>query len=156
MLKLRAKNWALSWFILGALFSGCLLHAQNTAQIIDWKFLSQVEFKDQYFEDYEAWYLVPVFSEAVQKLDGQKVIIKGYVIPMDVEGGQYALSAYPFSACFFCGGAGPETVMSLHFDKKPKRYETDDVVRFTGELHLNDSDFDDFNYVLKHAQPLKK
>ncbi len=128
----------------------------GTAKIIDWKLLAKVDFEDKYYEDYEAWYLHPLFSEQVQKLDGKKVIIKGYVIPLDVEGGLYALSAYPFSACFFCGGAGPESVMSLKFEGKPRHFETDDVATFTGTLHLNDSNVDEFNYILKQATEVKK
>jgi hypothetical protein len=143
-------------FFLSTLLSSLFFSAlgQSKAKIIDWKLLSQVEFKDHYFEEYEAWYLLPVFSENVQKLDGKKVIIKGYVIPMDVEGGQYALSAYPFSACFFCGGAGPETVMSLQFKNTPPRYETDSYLNFTGTLKLNSTDFDQFNYILEDAQAI--
>lgn len=125
---------------------------QKQAKLIDWKLLAKVEFVDQYFEDYEAWYLVPKFSDAVKKLNGEQVIIKGYVIPLDVDGGEYALSAYPFSACFFCGGAGPESVMSLHFKDKPGRFETDDYLNFVGKLKLNTKDFEDFTYILEDCK----
>jgi len=130
--------------------------AQKTAQIIDWKVLAKVDFVDQYFPEYEAWYLIPKFQEEVKALDQKPVIIKGYLIPMDVEGGEYALSAYPFSACFFCGGAGPESVIKLELAEKTERYETDDIVTFSGTLELNDSDVDNFNYILKNCRPLKK
>lgn len=140
------------------LFIGILmisgLSAQN-AELIDWKFLAQVEFKDQYFDDYEAWYLVPHFSEEVKQLNGKPVIITGYVIPLDVAQGKYALSAYPFSSCFFCGGAGPETVMNLEFEKKPPRFDTDDFVTFKGILQLNATDFDRFSYILKEAEKVE-
>lgn len=156
MLRLQvSSSKIIAPFFVAFFYFGLELNAQNTAQIIDWKLLSKVDFKDHYFEDYEAWYLLPVFSDAVKKLDGQKIIIKGYVIPLDVEGGEYALSAYPFSACFFCGGAGPETVMSLKFTEKQKRLETDDFISFTGTLKLNATDFDSFNYILENAKPLK-
>ena len=128
------------------------LNAQKSAKLIDWKVLAKVDYEDRYHEEYEAWYLYPIFSDEVKKLDGKQVIIKGYMIPLDVEGGVYALSAYPFSACFFCGGAGPESVMSLKFKGSPERYETDDVVTLTGVLELNNSNVDDFNYVLKNAE----
>jgi len=157
MLKLLVKKSVFLGLLFFSLVSGCFtLRAQNQAQIIDWKFLSHVEFKDKYFAEYEAWYLVPVFDKKVKALDGQQIMIKGYLIPMDVEGGKYALSAYPFSACFFCGGAGPETVISLQFDEKPKRFETDEYLTFTGKLKLNSSDFDEFSYILESAKPLKK
>lgn len=126
--------------------------AQNEAKLIDWKLLAKVDFIDQYYQEFEAWYLVPDFSEEVEALNGKQVLIKGYVIPLDVDGGLYALSAYPFSACFFCGGAGPESVMSLKFKDKPDRFETDDFVFFTGKLKLNKSDVEDFNYILENCE----
>lgn len=130
------------------------LRAQADALLIDWKVLAKVEFEDKYYDDYEAWYLYPVFPESIKKLADQQVIIKGYIIPLDVEAGVYALSAYPFSACFFCGGAGPESVMSLKFRGSPPRYETDDVVQLTGILELNSSNVDDFNYILREVEEL--
>lgn len=134
------------------IFSATISKAQSgNAKLIDWKFLSKVKFEDKYYQEYEAWYLFPVFSEQIKALDGKQVIIKGYVIPLDVEDGLYALSAYPFSNCFFCGGAGPESVMSLKFKEKQRKFETDDVATFVGTLHLNTSNLDDFNYVLKNA-----
>jgi hypothetical protein len=132
------------------------LHAQKkTAKLIDWKFLSHVDYEDKYYEEYEAWYLYPKFDEKIKALDNRQVIIKGYIIPLDVEGGVYALSAYPFSACFFCGGAGPESVMSLKFKGKPKKYKTDDVITFTGLLGLNSSNVDDFNYILYQTEEIE-
>lgn len=148
------KYLSLSIFLLS--LSLATLSAQNTARIIDWKLLSKVEFVDRYFEEFEAWYLVPKFSEQVKALDEQTIIIKGYMIPLDVDGGQYALSAYPFSACFFCGGAGPESVISLKFADKPRRYETDEVVRIKGKLVLNSEDFEEFNYILEDCEAIEK
>lgn len=144
-----ARLFLILFIMLSALYS----HAQKkNARIIDWQFLSQVEFKDHYFKDLEAWYLIPQFSEKVKKMNEQTVIIKGYVIPLDVADGKYALSANPFSSCFFCGGSGPESVMTLKFAEKPPRYKTDDVERFTGTLILNSKDPDQFTYILKNAR----
>lgn len=127
---------------------------EDVAKLIDWKFLSHVTFEDKYHPDLEAWFLEPKFDEKIIALDGKRIIIKGYIIPLDVEGGIYALSAYPFSACFFCGGAGPESVMSLKFKDKPDRYDTDDVVTFTGFLKLNTVDVEDFNYILQEVEEI--
>lgn len=127
-------------------------NSQGKASLIDWKLLSEIDFEDKYSKELEGWYISPIFSEKVKKYDQKRVIIKGYVIPLDVEGGQYALSAYPFSSCFFCGGSGPESVMTLKFKEAPRRYKTDDVVTFTGTLELNDEDPDDFCYVLNQTE----
>lgn len=127
---------------------------EDSAKIIDWKFLSHVDYEDKYYPELEAWYLEPIFDESILALDGKRVIIKGYIIPLDAEGGVFALSAYPFSSCFFCGGAGPESVMSLKFKSKPKKYSTDDVLMFTGTLKLNTTDFEDFNYILQEVEEI--
>jgi hypothetical protein len=145
-------------FLFLILLFGCYAsaQAQKTAQIIDWKVLAKVDFIDKYFPEFEAWYLIPKFQEEVKALDQKPIIIKGYIIPMDVEGGEYALSAYPFSACFFCGGAGPESVIKLELAEKTERFDTDDIITFSGTLELNDSDVDNFNYILQNCRPLKK
>jgi len=137
-----------------ALVATAAFGQDENAKIIDWKLLAKVDFEDRYHEEYEAWYLYPKFSPKVEALDGKQVAIKGYIIPLDVEGGLFALSAYPFSACFFCGGAGPESVISLKFAEDPPRYDTDDVATFTGKLELNSTNVDDFNYILHNAREL--
>lgn len=78
-------------------------------------------FPDRLTEDYE----------------GEEVEISGYLIPMDVDARQYALSQNPFSSCFFCGGAGPETVIELRFTSAPGRFATDEYVAVSGRLVLN-------------------
>ena len=88
-------------------------------------------------------------------LEGKKVQIQGYMIPVDLELGLYVLSANPYAACFFCGNAGPESVMALKFDKKPRRFELDEVVTFKGTLQLNDSNVDEMNYLLLHTQEVR-
>ena len=142
-------------FILILFSFGLYAQQGNTAKIIDWKFLSHVNFEDKYYPEFEAWYLYPKFDSKIEAVNGKRVIIKGYIIPMDAEGGLYALSAYPFSACFFCGGAGPESVMSLVFKDKPDRYKTDDVVTFTGILKLNSTNVDQFNYILEQTEEIE-
>ena len=135
-------------------FFSCSVFAQKTARIIDWKMLSKVTFEDNYNKDLEAWYLIPKFDDKIKDLEGKPVIIKGYIIPLDAQGNYYALSAYPFSACFFCGGAGPESVMQLYFKNPPERYKTDEVVRLSGILALNKDGLKDFTYILNQAKPL--
>jgi hypothetical protein len=94
---------------------------------------------------------VPVFSADVKNLAGKQVEIKGYVIP--VEGykshTEFILSAFPYNMCFFCGGAGPETVMEV-YAKEPVPYQTE-AITIRGRLELNDKDINQLMYVLKDA-----
>ncbi len=119
---------------------------------INWTFLSDVQYS--YIQNYDAnvWYGTPSFGDDIKALEGKEVIIKGYVLPMDVDGNQYVLSANPFNTCFFCGGAGQESVMELRLAKKRRKYETDQVVTFIGTLRLNDAELE-LNYILENARP---
>jgi hypothetical protein len=93
----------------------------------------------------------PRFLKDLRKLDGKQITIEGYVLPLDVDGQSYALSANPYAACFFCGGAGPESVIALWFDgPAPRRYKIDERARFTGRLVLNET-YDGYVYLLQGA-----
>jgi hypothetical protein len=132
----------------------CTLYAQE-GTVITWKILGDVKFTEKYVDKYQDWFLFPNFGPTVKSLEGQKVAIKGYVIPIDLDEGIYALSAFPFAACFFCGAAGPESVMTLKISRAKRKYNTDDVVTFKGVLRLNDSDIEQFNYILDNAEEVK-
>jgi hypothetical protein len=119
---------------------------------IDWAFLAKVEWGEKYFEKYDenVWY--PDYSEEVLAMDGKLVEIKGYIIPIDVESGFYVLSANPFASCFFCGNAGPESVVELQFEEKlSKTYTTDEIATFQGRLKLNWDDLEHCNYILQNV-----
>jgi hypothetical protein len=123
---------------------------------LQWSLLQDVKYEEKWNEEYKMKFKYPVFGERVKALAGQEVFIKGYVIPLDTKGGLYALSAVPYAACFFCGGSGPETILSLNFEETPKkRYKTDEIITFKGTFKLNETDVDQFMYVLEKAGAYK-
>ena len=69
--------------------------------------------------------------------------------------GLYALSKNPYAACFFCGGAGPETITGLTFAKTPKRYKTDELLTLQGVFKLNSENVDKFMYQLYAVEAVK-
>ena len=87
--------------------------------------------------------------------EGQDVFITGYMIPVDYDEDFYVLSRYPFANCFFCGGAGPESVIDLRFAAKSRKYETDERLTFRGKLALNANDVYQMNYILEGAREYK-
>jgi hypothetical protein len=124
--------------------------AQHTK--VDWPFLAKVEWNEKYFEAYDETVWYPNFSKEITALNGKLIEIKGYVIPVDVESGYYVLSANPFASCFFCGNAGPESVMELQFAPSMKNvFKTDEVATFKGKLKLNWDDLEHCNYILQNA-----
>jgi hypothetical protein len=121
-----------------------------------WNTLSKITFKKEYDELLGFKVDVPVFSEEVLALENQEVIIKGYIIP--VEGykshKEFIFSAFPYNLCFFCGGAGPETVMEV-FAIESVKYTTDPIY-LKGKLELNASDINRLMYALNNAEQIKK
>jgi hypothetical protein len=118
---------------------------------ITWENLRDVTFKKKWYPEESIYMLYPTFGANLQKLDGKEILIKGYLVPVDVESNLFVLSAFPYSMCFFCGGAGPESVMALKM-KKPRRFKTDEVHTFKGTLKLNANDIYELNYILQNAE----
>ncbi len=116
-----------------------------------WKTLSKITYKKKYDELMGFKIDIPVFSDPIKKLDGKEVIVKGYIIP--VEGykshKEFILSAFPYNMCFFCGGAGPETVMEVEAVEGIE-YSAEQVL-IKGKLQLNDDDINRLMYLLTDA-----
>lgn len=118
---------------------------------LTWETLRDVTFKKKWYAEESIYMLSPTFGPSVQKLKNQQVSITGYILPVDLDANLYVLSAFPFSACFFCGGAGPETVMTLNFKKNSRKFKTDERLTFVGTLKLNSDDIYQMNYILDGA-----
>lgn len=116
-----------------------------------WKSLAKITFKKQYDEMLGFKVDVPVFNDDLKALAGKEVTVKGYIIPVEGYKGhtEFVFSAYPYNMCFFCGGAGPETVMEV-YAKEAIKY-TAEAVTIKGTLELNDSDINRLIYALNDA-----
>jgi len=138
-------------FILVALLLLCT-QVTSSAQAGTWKLLSKITWKKEYDEMMGYKVDVPVFSKELKAIEGQEVSVKGYIIPIEGYSSQteFILSAFPYSMCFFCGGAGPETVMEVT-TKKSFKY-TADMIEVKGILRLNDSDISSMMYLLEDAE----
>ncbi|MFT4524720.1 MAG: hypothetical protein ACI85F_000867 [Bacteroidia bacterium] len=108
-------------------------------RLISWDTFAQVTMERAYDPNlgFEVNTAPPVYSPTILALDGQKVRVKGYVIPIDIDLNLYMVSANPFANCFFCGNAGPETVVELFPGERFRRFNTDEVVTFVGTLNIN-------------------
>jgi hypothetical protein len=108
-------------------------------KLVSWNTFAQVTFHRKYSETFgfEVNIKPPAFSKELLELDGKEILVKGYVIPVDIELGMYMVSANPFANCFFCGNAGPETVVELIPGSKLPRFSTDQIVTFKGVLQVN-------------------
>ncbi len=122
------------------------LETENT-----WKTLSRITYKKEFDELMGFKIDKPVFSDKVRALEGKEITIKGYIIP--VEGykshKEFILSAFPYNMCFFCGGAGPETVMEVEASE-PVKYKAD-AIYLKGKLELNADDINRLMYKIVDA-----
>lgn len=123
---------------------------------LTWEDLQDVNFEEKYYEDIDQFMLFPVFGDKIKAMENKTWVLSGYVIPV-TPGDQdnpplYVLSANPFSACFFCGNAGPESVVELELQEPYVLYGTDEFRSFEGSLQLNDSNVDRLNYILVDAE----
>ena len=117
---------------------------------LTWNDLADVKFHDIYSEKYDDYFLKPTFGAIIKSYEGTRIRIKGYFLDFSSEQEFYMVSRNPMSSCFFCGGAGPETIVEVIFKQKPG-FKTDQIVEITGVLELNADDVDHCNYILKEA-----
>lgn len=114
--------------------------------------MSWDDFYDVRFEEKSEGYLRPIFGQSLLWMDGEEIYISGYVIPLDFQQNIYVISAFPNASCFFCGGAGPESVMELQLKNATRNYRTDEWKRFKGRLCLNRDDENHMHYILEDAE----
>ena len=93
----------------------------------------------------------PSFSNNLKSFNGKKIKLKGYVIPLNEVSnpGTFMFSSLPFNVCYFCGAAGPETVVELQ--TKSKIDFTTKPIVIEGVLQLNATDPDHHIYIVKSA-----
>ena len=117
---------------------------------LTWEDFADVSFEPEYIEKYGAHFLMPSFGETIKAYDGAQVSIQGYFLDISGNGDVFLISQRPMASCFFCGGAGPETIVEVHFTEPPS-FKTDQIVVVTGILKINERDVDHCNYILEKA-----
>lgn len=117
-----------------------------------WMTLAKVEIEKKFDETLNFEIDFPTFSEEVQKLNGKTIELQGWMIPLEELQGEsyFVLSSLPFANCFFCGGAGPETVAEV-FAKGKTKY-TDKRITVRGKLKINADDPMKLMYILQEAE----
>ena len=117
-----------------------------------WKTLAKVDIEKKFDETLNFEVDYPTFSEEVKKLDGQTIELQGWMMPLEELQGEtyFVLSSLPFANCFFCGGAGPETVAEV-FSKDKIKY-TEKRITVRGKLKINADDPMKLMYILQQAE----
>jgi hypothetical protein len=123
-----------------------------SAQTDSWVLFAKTKFEAKYNQKAAEYFLSPVFTQELKDLVGKEISLEGYYLPIDVEGDAYIiLSKFPYSQCFFCGGAGPESIAEVAFKAKQGKFEMDQYLRVKGKLKLNEANIDHGNFILEDA-----
>lgn len=119
---------------------------------LTWNLLGQIKFvskKDPRYGEIS----FPVVNTKLKGLKGQKIRMTGFIVPIDNK--TYALSKNVFASCFFCGQAGPETIMGIVFKGETPKLKTDQYVTLEGNFRYNENDVDDWIYHIENAVIIK-
>ncbi len=135
-------------------FCTALSLAFTTQTIDSWKTLALVSFKntkDKNGHPIEQ----PVFSETLKKIDNNRIQLTGYILPLSDLGSQsnFVFSQLPYNSCYFCGGAGPETIIEVNMTEAIRF--TEDKITLEGTFELNQSDPDHLMYILNQSEQVE-
>ena len=123
-----------------------------SAQPEGWALFAKTKFEAKYNEKAAEYFLYPVFAPELNAQVGKELSLEGYYMPIEIEGNAYIiLSKFPYSQCFFCGAAGPESIAEIVFKVKPGKFEMDEFLRVKGTLKLNEGDIEHGNFILEGA-----
>ncbi len=114
-----------------------------------WDTFADVKFERTYFPEANAHFLAPQFDETIKSKERSLIRLTGYVMPIEVgEQNVVILSRYPYSQCFFCGAAGPESVAEIRLREAAERFAPDARITVKGYLRLNAADVNHLNFQL--------
>lgn len=121
-----------------------------------WTLFAKTAFEAKYNAASKEYFLYPKFPAELKSFEGKEIELEGHYLPIDIDGDRYIiLSKYPFAQCFFCGGAGPESIAEVYFKARPGKFDPDQYIRVRGKLRLNDSDVEHGNFILEEATLVK-
>lgn len=131
------------------LLQGSFLQGQGRS---GWALFENAIFKDVFVEEYRAYGTLLVRNDPMKRIDGSIITITGYYIPVG-DPDLIILSKYPYANCFFCGGAGMESILEVIPKNKPdKKWKVDEKLTFQGRLVLNYDDWNRVCFILEDAE----
>lgn len=131
-------------------FENGLMQAPDT---LTWKLLGVIKYVNKPSKDYPDGVMFPIINSTLKAKSKKKIVMSGFIIPIDNV--SYALSKNVFASCFFCGQAGPETIMGIKFKGPTPKLKTDQYVTMEGTFRYNDNDVNDWIYHIENAVIVK-
>jgi len=128
--------------------------AMVAGDTLNWKLLGQIKYVKKASTDYPEGVMYPVINTSLKTKQTKTIYMSGFIVPIDNK--SYALSKNVFASCFFCGQAGPETIMGIKFKNPGTKLKTDQYVTLQGTFRYNDSDVEDWIYHIENAVVVNK
>lgn len=134
---------------------GTLLEKRSfiVADTLNWKLLGAIKFVKKQHKDYPEGVMFPIINSTLKAKNKKKIAMSGFIVPIDNT--TYALSKNVFASCFFCGQAGPETIMGIKFKGATPKLKTDQYVTLEGNFRVNENDIEDWIYHIDEAVIVK-
>ncbi len=123
------------------------------ADTLNWKILGMIKFVKKQHKDYPEGVMFPLVNSTLKAKNKKKIAMSGFIVPIDNT--TYALSKNVFASCFFCGQAGPETIMGIKFKGATPKLKTDQYVTLEGTFRVNETDIEDWIYHIEEAVIVK-
>lgn len=124
----------------------------SSTKVDSWEIFARVKFNPKFYKEVNEYFLFPEMTAEIRALEGKTLTLTGHYLPYDLpDKNSVVLSRYPYSSCFFCGGAGPESVAEVVFASHRPKLKADKIITVTGILKLNDKDINHLNFILKDA-----
>lgn len=137
-------------------FKSNSLFERNTfvaADTLNWKLLGMIKFVKKQHKDYPDGVMFPIINSTLKAKNKKRIAMSGFIVPIDNT--TYALSKNVFASCFFCGQAGPETIMGIKFKGSNPKLKTDQYVTLEGNFRVNENDIEDWIYHIEDAVIVK-
>lgn len=122
---------------------------QGNPDTLTWKLLGVIKYIKKPDKDYPDGVMFPIINSELKAKNKKRIVMSGFIIPIDNV--SYALSKNVFASCFFCGQAGPETIMGIKFKGTTPKLKTDQYVTLEGTFRYNDNDVNDWIYHIDNA-----
>lgn len=143
-----------------ALFLMCVGASQLAGQSASvWKKLALMKYERQFSESDGIGGSVNArrYTPILERMDGDEITISGYFIPLDGKSEQsnFMLSAFPYNMCFFCGNAGPESVVEVFTKAGEKVKYSEQTITLKGIFRFDAGDENGLMYTLENAVQIK-
>jgi hypothetical protein len=119
-----------------------------------WELFGRTTFQEKFNKTHGVYFYYPKFNTELLALQGKSVELQGFYIPLETGTSKtMILSKYPMAECFFCGGAGPESVAVAYLKSPPsRRPKLDQIIKVRGILQLNATDVEEMTFIIQNAE----